>query len=259
MTRYAAEVSYDGGKFFGWQVQPGLPTVQLAVEDALSLINGAHTAVAGAGRTDAGVHARAQVCSFDMQREWDPRRLVLAVNAHLPEGVSVMRAAAVSNDFHARFSAKEREYRYFIWNASTLPPHLKGYVFWLKQGHLDWSKAAEAALSLKGTHDFANFSRAEEAVHDTVRTINRVRLFQKKPMIVFQIKGDGFLHNMVRITLGALELAAAGKIEPGRIPDLLDRSLYTRSECGRTYPACGLYLWKIYYREDIWKNAAPAL
>ncbi|MBR4400225.1 MAG: tRNA pseudouridine(38-40) synthase TruA [Synergistes sp.] len=257
MTRYAAEVSYDGGKFFGWQVQPGLPTVQLALEEALSLINGARVPVSGAGRTDAGVHARAQVCSFDMSREWDPRRLVLAVNAHLPEGVGFMRAAAVPDDFHARFSAKEREYRYFIWNASTLPPHLRGRVFWLKQSRFDWSKAAEAALYLKGTHDFANFCRAEESVHDTVRTITRVRLFLKKPMIVFQIRGDGFLHNMVRITLGALELAAAGKIEPGGIPGLLDRSVYTRSECGRTYPACGLYLWKIFYSEDIWKDAAP--
>lgn len=257
MTRYAAEVSYDGGKFFGWQVQPGLPTVQLALEEALSLINGRRAAVSGAGRTDAGVHARAQVCSFDMAREWDPRRLVLALNAHLPEGVSVMRAAAVPDDFHARFSAKEREYRYFIWNASTLPPHLKGRVFWLKQNRFDWTKAAEAAVCLKGTHDFANFCRAEESVSDTVRTITRARLYQKKPLIIFQIKADGFLHNMVRITLGALELAAAGKIEPYRITGLLDRSEYTRSECGRTYPACGLYLWKIEYPEDIWKNAAP--
>lgn len=109
MNRYAAEVSYDGGKFFGWQIQPELPTVQQALEEAISKINGRHTPVAGAGRTDTGVHAKGQVCSFDMAREWEPRRLLLAANAHLPEGVSLMRAAAVRGGFHARFSAKERD------------------------------------------------------------------------------------------------------------------------------------------------------
>ncbi|WP_279010453.1 tRNA pseudouridine(38-40) synthase TruA [Synergistes jonesii] len=256
MTRYAAEVSYDGGKFFGWQVQPGLPTVQLALENALSLINGSAVAVAGAGRTDAGVHARAQVCSFDMACEWEPRRLVLAVNAHLPEGVSVMRAAAAPEDFHARFCAKEREYRYFIWNESTIYPHLEGRVFWLKQKRFDWGRAAQAAKYLLGTHDFANFSHAEESVKDTFRTITRIRLYRRPPLIVFQIRGDGFLHNMVRITLGNMELAASGLIEPHEITGLLDRSK-TRSDGGRTYPACGLYLWKIGYRGDIWKKAAP--
>ena len=139
MNRYAAEVSYDGGKFFGWQIQPGLSTVQRSLEEAVSKINGRHTPVAGAGRTDAGVHARAQVCSFDMERPWEPRRLLLAVNAHLPEGVSLMRAAAVPGDFHARFSAREREYRYFIWNASAIYPHIKGKACWIKPQRYDLS------------------------------------------------------------------------------------------------------------------------
>lgn len=252
MVRYAAEVSYDGGKFFGWQVQPGLPTVQLALEEAASAINGGRTNVAGAGRTDTGVHARAQVCTFDMKREWEPRGLMLAMNAHLPQGVSVMRTARVADDFHARFSALSREYRYFIWNASSIYPHIKGCAAWLKHGGYDWKAAARAAKRLEGTHDFRNFCRLEGYEHTTVRTIARARLVQRGRLVVFQIRGDGFLHNMVRIILGNLELAALGKIKPEEINSLLDTETRTRSDGGRTFPACGLWFWKVTYDAPIW-------
>ena len=162
--RYAAEVSYDGGRFFGWQIQPDLPTVQQALEEAASALNGGHTNnVAGAGRTDTGVHARAQICTFDMKREWEPRSLMLAMNAHLPPGVSVMRTARVADDFHARFSALKREYRYFIWNASSIYPHAKPYAAWLKHGGYDWAAAAAAAKFLEGEHDFRNFCASKAA------------------------------------------------------------------------------------------------
>lgn len=252
MTRYAAEISYDGGKFFGWQIQPELPTVQQAVEEALSKINGRRTPAAGAGRTDAGVHARGQVCSFDMEREWEPRRLLLAANAHLPEGVSLMRAAAVPENFHARFSAKEREYRYFIWNASALYPYMKGKVCWLKARKYDWRAAAAAAKELLGRHDFRNFCRPEGGEQNTVRTISEIRLIDREPLVILKIKGDGFLHNMVRVILGNLEMAALGRIKPEEIKELLDIDKSARADGGRTFPACGLYLWKISYDEKIW-------
>ena len=252
MNRYAAEVSYDGGKFFGWQIQPGLSTVQRALEEAVSKINGRHTPVAGAGRTDAGVHARAQVCSFDMERPWQPRRLLLAVNAHLPEGVSLMRAAAVPGDFHARFSAREREYRYFIWNASAIYPHIKGKACWIKPQRYDWARAAEAAKELLGRHDFKNFCRLEGGEHSTVREITQIRLIDRRPLVILRIKGNGFLHNMVRIILGNLEMAALGQITPRQIKELLDTRGSTRSDGGRTFPACGLYLWQISYDEKLW-------
>ena len=255
MMRYAAEVSYDGGKFFGWQVQPQLPTVQQAIEDALSAVNGEQVKVAGAGRTDAGVHAKGQVCSFDLPKEWEPRRLLLAVNAHLPDGVSFMRAAAVPEDFHARFSAKEREYRYFIWNSSTIYPHLKDKVCWLKAKNYNWSAAAEAAKLLLGRHDFRNFAHIEGTEHTTIRTINKIRLVNHGNLIILQIRGDGFLHNMVRIILGNLELAALGAITPKEFAELLNTDQKSRSDGGRTFPACGLYFWKAYYDGDLWRNA----
>ena len=182
--RYAAEVSYDGGRFFGWQIQPELPTVQQALEEAASALNGWHTGVAGAGRTDTGVHARAQICTFDMKREWEPRSLMLAMNAHLPPGVSVMRTACVADDFHARFSALKREYRYFIWNASSIYPHAKPYAAWLKHGGYDWAAAAAAAKFLEGEHDFRNFCRLEGYEHTTVRRIERARLVRRGRLVI---------------------------------------------------------------------------
>ena len=257
MNRYAAEVSYDGGKFFGWQIQPELPTVQQALEEAISKINGRHTPVAGAGRTDTGVHAKGQVCSFDMAREWEPRRLLLAANAHLPEGVSLMRAAAVRGGFHARFSAKEREYRYIIWNASAIYPHIVGKVCWIKPQRYDWGAAAAAAKELLGSHDFRNFCRLEGNEQSTVRKITKIRLIDRRPLVVLQIKGDGFLHNMVRIILGNLEMAALGQISPPQIRELLNTEKSSRSDGGRTFPACGLYLWKISYGENLWQTGRP--
>lgn len=250
--RYAAEISYDGGRFFGWQTQPGLPTVQQALEEAVSTLNGCHTQVAGAGRTDTGVHARAQICSFDMKREWEPRSLTLAMNAHLPPGVCVMRAECVAGDFHARFSARSREYRYFIWNASSIYPHIKPYAAWLKHAGYNWRAAAEAAKYIEGEHDFRNFCRLEGYEHTTVRHIERARLIRKGRLILFQIRGDGFLHNMVRIILGNIELAALGKIQPEEIKELLDTKTHTRSDGGRTFPACGLWFWKVTYKAPIW-------
>lgn len=251
MTRFAAELSYDGGKFFGWQIQPGLPTVQQAIEDALSVLNSKRTHAAGAGRTDAGVHARAQVCTFDMEKEWEPGRLVLALNANLPDGVSVMRASPVPDTFHARFSAAEREYRYFIWNARTIFPHIRNYTCWIKNTKYDWAAAAQAAKKLEGRHDFRNFCRLEGYEHSTVRTITKARIINRSPLIIFQVKGDGFLHNMVRIMLGNLEMAALGEISTDGIECLLDTDRSSRSDGGRTFPACGLWLWKITYSGSV--------
>lgn len=251
MTRYAAEVSYDGGAFSGWQVQPDRFSVQQALEEALSLLNGGAVRVAGAGRTDAGVHAKAQVCSFDMGREWEPRRLLLALNAHLPAGASAMRIRIVGDDFHARFSATEREYRYFIWNSSAIYPHLKGRVCWIKGGGYDWKAGAAAAAMLRGRHDFRNFCRLEGCERSTVREIRRCELRRRGELIVLRIAGDGFLHNMVRIILGNIEMAALGEIKPEGVLELLSNKR-CRSDGGRTFPASGLYLWKITYSPKLW-------
>lgn len=250
--KFAAEVSYEGNKFFGWQIQPDRPTVQEAMEKALSLLDGSPVNAAGAGRTDAGVHAKAQVCSFEMSSPWDRRKLLLALNANLPEGVSVMRIAEVGDDFHARFSAETREYRYFIWNESAIYPALKDKVYWVKAKKYNWENGARAAQKLLGEHDFRNFCHFEGTEHSTVRTIKFIRLYRRLPFVMLRIKADGFLHNMVRIIMGNLMLAAKGVVVPEEMERLLDVNLSCRSDGGMTCPACGLYLWHIDYKENLW-------
>jgi tRNA pseudouridine38-40 synthase len=253
MVRYAAEVSYNGAFFFGWQVQPERPSVQLALEDALSVLNGNHVNVIGAGRTDAGVHAKGQVCSFDMAKKWDERRLLLALNANLPQGVSVLRIAEASPDFHARYDALSREYIYFIWTGSTIYPHVVPFTHWIKGGNYDWDLAGKACQYLEGEHYFGNFCRASCKPQNAVRTMYSVRLRHRgSHLMYFRIKGDGFLTNMVRIILGDLELIAKKEKKPEWIKELFDDAS-DRTCGGRTFPPTGLFLWKIQYKLSPWK------
>lgn len=252
MRRYAAEVSYDGAGFSGWQSQPGLTTVQGVLEEALSLLDGSRVAAAGAGRTDAGVHAKGQVCSFDLNKAWDIKRLLPAVNANLPKGVSVVRLAeAPSADFHARFDAVSREYIYFVWNSNAIYPALTPNVCWLKQGGCDWAAAAEACAYLEGEHDFGAFCRAGDRPENCRRTIYRAKLRKKGNLIYLRLTGSGFLTNMVRIIMGSLALVARGEREPLWVKSLLTEAR-ERSESGRTFPPNGLFLWGINYQPSPW-------
>lgn len=258
MVRYVSEVSYDGAGFYGWQVQPKLPTVQGALEDALSLLNGKEVAVAGAGRTDVGVHARAQVCTYDMEKDWEPGRLTQAINANVPKGVSVMRTAHTNGDFHARFNAAAREYVYFIWNSRTLYPMIEPYTFWVKDLNRDWDAAASACKIFEGTHDFGAFCRAEDRPDDSERTIYRAELFKRGNLLWFRVKGKGFLTNMVRIMAGALDKVSR---EPGyarTLTELLKPGAERRREI-RTLPANALFLWKITYDPSPWKQGKNSI
>lgn len=254
MPRYVAEVSYNGTPFFGWQVQPGLRTVQGSLEEALFLLNGSRVDVAGAGRTDAGVHARGQICTFDMDKKWEARRLLLAINANLNYGVSVLRLAlAPSPNFHARFDAVSREYIYFIWNSSTIYPMLEPNVCWLKSGGYDWMKAQKACRCLVGKHDFGAFCRRADRPENAVRNIHRAALRKTGKLVRFHIIGDGFLTNMVRIIVGNLELIARGDKEPEWLETLIG-GMNERSDCGRTFPPQGLFLWRINYDASLWNS-----
>lgn len=252
MPRYAVEVSYDGGAFGGWQTQPGQLTVQESLESALSLLNSSKVNVVGAGRTDAGVHARAQICSFDMAKEWDERRIVLAINSNLPTGVSVMRARRVEESFHARFDAKSRTYKYFIWNACAIYPQMLGKVCWLKPGHkYDWEKAKAAFPLMEGKHDFSCFCRSIDRPGNSVRTIYIAQMRKHGNLITLTVKGNGFLTNMVRIMTGCMEKVAKGEIGLEKVKALLN-GCAGRGECGRTFPSEGLYLWKVDYEPRLW-------
>ncbi len=237
--------------FHGWQRQSGLTSVQGVLEDGLSFLNGKHVDVIGAGRTDAGVHARGQVCSFGISRKWDSRELMLALNSKLPDGVTVMRLTQVRPDFHARYDAVSREYMYFIWNRNAIYPHLAPFTCWLKGGGYDWSLAAEACKYLKGEHDFRNFCHRGNKNGSTVRTLHSVRLQKSGSLIRLHLRGSGFLTNMVRIIVGNLELVAKKERDPEWINELF-KAEYDRRDGGRTFPPAGLFLWKINYDPSPW-------
>lgn len=255
MQRYVAEVSYNGASFSGWQIQSGLRTVQGNLEETLSRLNGSPVDVAGAGRTDAGVHAKGQICTFDLDKKWEARSLMLAINTNLDSGASVLRLApAPSPKFHARFDAVSREYTYFIWNSSTIYPMLEPNVCWLKFGGYDWAKAQKACRYLVGRHDFGAFCRSIRRPENSVRNIHRATLRKRGSLIRLHIAGDGFLTNMVRIIVGNLELIARGNKEPEWLETLLCGRICERADCGRTFPPQGLFLWRINYDISLWNS-----
>ncbi|MDR1965281.1 MAG: tRNA pseudouridine(38-40) synthase TruA [Synergistaceae bacterium] len=249
MPRYALELSYDGASYSGWQLQSGGNCVQGAVETALGRL-GERTRISGAGRTDAGVHAKGQVAHFDAERDWEARRLLLAVNAHLPPSISAMRAAKAGEGFHARHDAIWREYRYFIWNSSTCHPHIRPYVFWLPGSHYDWARAGRAVSAIVGTHDFAAFCRMADRPENTRRTVRSARLIARGDLAVFRIVANSYLTNMVRIAVGNLIAVASGKRDEPWLASLFEEGR-DRRRSERTVPASGLFLWKVTYPEDI--------
>ncbi|MDR1510026.1 MAG: tRNA pseudouridine(38-40) synthase TruA [Synergistaceae bacterium] len=252
MARIALELSYDGGAFLGWQSQTHGRGVQDVLETALVSV-GETARATGAGRTDAGVHARGQVAHFDALKTWEPRRLKLALNAHLPSSVSVMRAALTEENFHARKSALWREYRYFIWNAPACYPYMKPYVLWLRGSHYNWNPAAAAASSFVGEHDFRAFCRADDCPANTVRRVRYARLIHRGQMVLFRIVAGSYLTNMVRIAVGCLLEVAAGRRDRSWLHGLIEGSA-DRNAASRTAVARGLFLWKVEYPCNIWDD-----
>lgn len=249
MRRYAIEIAYDGTAFRGWQSQPGGGGIQDAAERALAAL-GECARVNGAGRTDAGVHARAQVAHFELARLWEPQRLTLALNSQLPSTVSVMRSAVVDDAFHARRSAQSREYRYFIWNAPTCYPHLRPYVLWLPGQHYDWRPVRRAARLFVGTHDFRAFCRREDCPENTIRTVYRASLKQTGNLLVFSVRANAYLTNMIRIMIGNLTSIAAGRADETWLASLLEGRADRRASAQTASPS-GLFFWRVRYPETL--------
>lgn len=247
--KFAAKVSYNGGLFSGWQCQPGLFTVQEEIEKVLSLLNNGAVRVTGAGRTDAGVHALGQVCSFELSKDWRPDKLMLAVNANLPVGIQFMNTAEVPSDFNARFDTISREYVYFIWNSRTVYPHIEPFVCHLKARGYDWKLAADACHFLEGEHDFSAFCKKNEVPENAMRTLQSVKLRKRGDLVWLYVKGNAFLMNMIRIMLGNLEIVALGKRPPEWIKELLDGGI--REDGGRTFPPSGLFFRRVNYEKKL--------
>jgi len=238
-------VAYDGASFAGWQSQSHRNTVQDHLERAFERITGGAERVHGAGRTDAGVHALAQCAHVDVLKFLPAERWVEALNALLPSAVRVLRCRYVSNDFHARLSAKGKIYRYRIWNAPVLPP-FEYRRAWHVARPLDLKVMKSAAKCFVGTHDFAGFAANRgKPERTTVRSINSVRVRKKGPCVTIEFDGNGFLYKMVRLMVGALVKCALGKM---RIEEITSRLHSGKVGSARfAAPAEGLFLVRVRY------------
>lgn len=245
MQRLKCTICYDGTLFSGYQVQPNKRTVQSEVEAALKRLHkGNDIKVTASGRTDAGVHAKGQVIHFDSPLLIPEDRWVKALEALLPDDIVVRKAEKAEADFHARFDAIGKEYRYFVRLGQEKDPFTRHYQFHLTYP-LNIERMREAASCLIGTHDFTSFCSAKSEVVDRVRTIKEIEVIEEGELLVFRFSGNGFLYNMVRILTGTLLEVGRGLRNPNEIPQILKQK--DRQLAGKTAPAHGLYLWEVFY------------
>ena len=246
MPQFKITIAYDGGPFVGWQRQAAGTSIQGLVEDALRDLDGRDVAVAGAGRTDAGVHALAQVASFTLARaDVTPDVIVRSLNAKLPPEIRVWSVEQAADSFNARFNATSKTYRYRIWNAEVLDPFERAYV-WHLPGPLDVSAMAAAAQFVLGRHDFAAFQTVGGAPGPTERVVTRSTLDTNgEGLVTYEVTGNGFLRHMVRAIVGTLVEAGRGRRRPEWMRDVI--ASRDRAQAGKTAPAHGLFLVRVDY------------
>jgi tRNA pseudouridine38-40 synthase len=238
--RIKVEVAYDGGPYHGWQVQPGLPTIQGILEEIVSGIEGKPVHVAGSGRTDAGVHALAQVAAFSLKNPIPPENLRRALNRLLPPTIRILSVAEVPAQFHPRFDAKAKVYEYRMVRREVCDPFEWPWVHHYPYP-LEEDRMAQLARTFEGEHDFSAFAASDERDaegHSKVRTIYSSELRAEASRLLYRVRGSGFLKHMVRNIIGTLLEAGKGNIEDlSRLP----------GKSGPTAPAKGLFLVQVEY------------
>lgn len=246
--RYKITIEYDGTNYSGWQKQNNKPSIQSEIEKAIFMFSHENVEVAGSGRTDAGVHAIAQIAHFDLQKEIDPFRVVSAINHYLREqhnSIAIIGCEIVDENFHARFSAKMRKYKYVIHN-NKYPTVLNLNRVWHIFFDLDIVKMQEAMTYLLcGKADFSSFRDSKCQAKSPMKTINSVSLTKNGSEIIFEISARSFLHHMVRNIVGTLVDVGLGKITPGGFKEIIEAK--DRTKAGMTAPASGLYLVETKY------------
>ncbi len=250
MRNLKITLAYDGFDFHGWQVQPGLVTVQGLLSAALERVTGERRLPQGSGRTDAGVHALAQVASCTVESPIPVANLVVAVNDLLPPAVRVLAIEDAKPGFHARAAAKAKTYRYRVWRSAICPPFLARYAYHHPYP-LDESAMGSAAAVIAGRHDFTSFAAVDpergrdDAEAPNLRTVFSSVWQREGEELFYTVRGDGFLHHMVRNLVGTFLLVGKGTLEPNDIGRVLEAK--KRSAAGPTAPAHGLYLVGVEY------------
>lgn len=245
--RFKITVEYEGGNFAGWQAQENGRAVQDAIEDAIFGFSKERLRLAAAGRTDAGVHALGQVAHFDLKKNMTPYKVMAALNAHLRDhAIVVVRVEAVSEDFHARFSAIRRHYLYRILNRKAPPALDKGKVWYVPQ-KLDVKKMHDAAQVLVGHHDFTTFRSIRCQSKSPIKTLDQLDVEAVGEEIHFTVSARSFLHHQVRSMVGTLKLVGRGEWNKDQVKEALEAK--NRLELGFNAPPHGLYLTKVEYPE----------
>lgn len=245
--RLALGVEYDGSAFCGWQFQVHSPSVQAAVEKALTKVANTAVRVQCAGRTDTGVHATGQIIHFDTDAERSERSWVYGANANLPKEVVITWAKPVDDTFHARFSALNRRYRYVIFNRDVRPTFLAGKTSWHCRP-LDEKRMQAAAQHLIGEHNFNSYRAVACQAKNPVRTVSRLDVSRNGQFIYLDIEANAFLHHMVRNIAGVLMEIGRGEKEPEWAKEILEHQ--DRTMGGITAPPHGLYLTEVDYPEQ---------
>lgn len=250
---YALRLEYDGSHFAGFQRQaPGVPTVQEALEQAIGVVTRQPITIHCCGRTDSGVHATGQIAGFRLYEPLaDARRFIHSVNGLLPEAIAVTRLIVVPADFHPRFSCVAREYEYLIWNGQYRPVHWRKHALWIRDP-LDLDDLNARFTEISGYNDYAAFTRAEHKDEGTIRYLPLADfrylddpLGGEGRLVAFRVRGNAFLHNMIRILAGTAIDYTQGKLRHSLLEILSSRD---RRLAGRTAPSEGLYFREAYYR-----------
>lgn len=246
--KFKLTIAYDGTNYEGWQTQKTGVGVQQKVEEALAKLFPSQPRVHSSSRTDTGVHALGMIAHFEAPKtecRFNSRKLALALNAHLPHDVRIVSAARAKQEFHARFDAKGKQYRYYVWNHPAMNPLLRGTA-WHVPRKLNFQAMQTAAKLFVGKHDFQSFAANSGYKKDsTVRTVTRCEVKRRGAQFTVIIEGDGFLYKMCRGIAGTLVQIGLGKFPPQEIQSMLAKA--DRRVAGMTAPAHGLVLWKVFY------------
>ena len=245
MQNYKLTLCYDGTKYKGWQRQGNTDnTIQAKLETLLSRLLGAPVEVSGSGRTDAGVHAYCQVCSFRADTEMSAEDILSALRRYLPEDIGAMSLTKAAPDFHARLSCREKSYLYRIWNSDLPNVFSRRYTYTFPDA-LNLDEMRRAAAYLTGRHDFTSFCANKHMKKSAVRELRSIEIYRHEEELRILLTGDGFLYNMVRIIVGTLIEVGTGAKSADSIPDILRAK--DRSQAGFTAPAQGLVLFEVKY------------